>query len=198
MFSYKVSFLTQIGPNKANNWYIPSQKGRIKTRDLRNCAYLKMGVCVTAWCSIALHVCVRVRVDASLTYSHTFRHREEHSLTQTRTRRNETRKQNKERQKKTHSAERGPTLQNNHKCTRKKEVFVLVLKKQNKKKSVKLNRKERVLFVVVFFSRLHFMVALALLLQMMRFFRGFASLFSLCPGMPSFSEQLFCLKTKVR
>lgn len=102
MFSYKFSFLTQIGPNRAKNWYIPSQKGRIKTRDLRNCAYLKMGVCVTAWCSIALHVCVRGRACLyfSHTYIHTFRHREEHSLTQTRTRRNETRKQNKERQKK--------------------------------------------------------------------------------------------------
>lgn len=198
MFSYKFSFLTQIGPNRAKNWYIPSQKGRIKTRDLRNCAYLKMGVCVTAWCSIALHVCVRVRACLyfSHTYIHTFRHREEHSLTQTRTRRNETRKQNKERQKKTHSAERGPTLQNNHKCTRKKEVFVL--KKQNKKSQLNSIEKRECRLLLFFFSRLHFMVALALLLQMMRFFRGFASLFSLCPGMPSFSEQLFCLKTKVR
>lgn len=46
VFSCKFSFLTQIGPNRAKNWYIPSQKERIKTRDLRNCAYLKMGVCV--------------------------------------------------------------------------------------------------------------------------------------------------------
>lgn len=135
MFSYKFSFLTQIGPNRSKNWYIPSQKGRIKTRDLRNCAYLKMGVCVTAWCSIALHVCVRVRVDASLTYSHTFRHREGHSLTQTRTRRNETRKQNKERQKNSFSRARTNTTKQSQMYTEKRGFCSRSQKTKQKKVS---------------------------------------------------------------